>query len=61
MFCRDLECDDVEWARGQAWAFEQAMGAVWYYVGSDRGDESVGDAHPTRILADTMPGIDRNE
>ena len=26
-----LACDDLEWARGAAWAFEQAMGLVWYY------------------------------
>lgn len=26
--------DDAEWQRGRAWAFEQAMGAVWYYVES---------------------------
>jgi aminoglycoside phosphotransferase (APT) family kinase protein len=27
-------CDDAEWQRGRAWAFQQAMGAVWYYVDS---------------------------
>ncbi|MGY4646597.1 aminoglycoside phosphotransferase (APT) family kinase protein [Mycobacterium sp. URHB0021] len=27
-----LGCDDAEWQRGRAWAFQQAMGAVWYYV-----------------------------
>jgi aminoglycoside phosphotransferase (APT) family kinase protein len=27
----DLGCDDLEWERGKAWAFQQAMGAVWYY------------------------------
>jgi aminoglycoside phosphotransferase (APT) family kinase protein len=27
----DLACDDLEWARGMAWAFEQAIGLVWYY------------------------------
>jgi aminoglycoside phosphotransferase (APT) family kinase protein len=26
-----LSCGDVEWERGKAWAFEQSMGAVWYY------------------------------
>ncbi|MET0426024.1 MAG: aminoglycoside phosphotransferase family protein [Actinoplanes sp.] len=26
-----LNCDDLEWERGRAWAFEQAMGLVWYY------------------------------
>jgi aminoglycoside phosphotransferase (APT) family kinase protein len=27
----DLGCDDLEWERGRAWAFVQAMGLVWYY------------------------------
>lgn len=31
----DLGCGDLEWARGKAWAFVQAMGAVWYYVESN--------------------------
>ena len=26
-----LGCDDLDWERGRAWAFEQAMGLVWYY------------------------------
>jgi aminoglycoside phosphotransferase (APT) family kinase protein len=32
---RTLVCDDLEWERGKAWAFEQAMGVVWYYVESN--------------------------
>lgn len=31
----DLRCDDLEWERGRAWAFEQAMGLVWYYQDSN--------------------------
>jgi aminoglycoside phosphotransferase (APT) family kinase protein len=31
---RRLGCDDAEWLRGRAWAFQQAIGAVWYYVDS---------------------------
>jgi aminoglycoside phosphotransferase (APT) family kinase protein len=27
-----LGCGELEWARGAAWAFEQAMGLVWYYA-----------------------------
>jgi aminoglycoside phosphotransferase (APT) family kinase protein len=27
-----LEVDELEWQRGRAWAFQQAMGLVWYYV-----------------------------
>jgi aminoglycoside phosphotransferase (APT) family kinase protein len=29
-----LGSDDLEWARGRAWAFAQAMGLVWYYSAS---------------------------
>jgi aminoglycoside phosphotransferase (APT) family kinase protein len=34
-FREDLGCDDLEWERGKAWAFQQALGAVWYYVDSN--------------------------
>ena len=34
-FRADLRCGDLEWARGVAWAFEQAMGLVWYYAESN--------------------------
>jgi aminoglycoside phosphotransferase (APT) family kinase protein len=27
----DLGCGNLDWRRGQAWAFQQAMGLVWYY------------------------------
>lgn len=30
-----LGCSDDEWQRGKGWAFEQAMGAAWYYVESN--------------------------
>lgn len=30
-----LDCGDVQWRRGIAWAFAQAMGAGWYYVESN--------------------------
>lgn len=35
VFRDDLGCGDLDWARGQAWAFEQAMGLVWYYADSN--------------------------
>jgi aminoglycoside phosphotransferase (APT) family kinase protein len=28
---RTLDEDELSWARGRAWAFEQAIGLVWYY------------------------------
>lgn len=30
-----LGCGDVQWRRGMAWSFEQAMGLVWYYRDSN--------------------------
>jgi aminoglycoside phosphotransferase (APT) family kinase protein len=27
-----LQCGDVQWGRGMAWALQQAMGLVWYYT-----------------------------
>ena len=29
-----LNCEEAEGQRGRAWAFQQALGAVWYYVDS---------------------------
>jgi aminoglycoside phosphotransferase (APT) family kinase protein len=48
----DLGCDDTEWARGQAWAFQQAMGAVWYYAQSNPAMSRMGRRTLARILAD---------
>lgn len=31
----DLGCGVVQWQRGMAWAFQQAMGLVWYYADSN--------------------------
>jgi aminoglycoside phosphotransferase (APT) family kinase protein len=52
----DLNCDDLEWERGKAWAFEQAMGAVWYYVKSNPAMSLMGQRTLQRITADTSPG-----
>ena len=49
----DLGCDDLDWARGKAWAFEQAMGLVWYYAGSNPAMSSMGRRTLQRIQADT--------
>jgi aminoglycoside phosphotransferase (APT) family kinase protein len=48
----DLGCDDLQWARGRAWAFEQAMGLVWYYVDSNPGMSRIGRRTLARITAD---------
>ncbi|MES4903574.1 MULTISPECIES: aminoglycoside phosphotransferase family protein [unclassified Streptomyces] len=48
-----LGCDDLEWERGKAWAFEQAMGLVWYYLESNPTMSRMGQRSLERILADT--------
>jgi hypothetical protein len=47
-----LQCDDLEWARGAAWAFAQATGAVWYYAHSNPAMSRMGRRTLERILAD---------
>lgn len=51
---RALHCDDLEWERGKAWAFEQAMGAVWYYVQSNLTMSAMGRRTLQRIAADRL-------
>ena len=48
-----LGCDDLEWERGKAWAFVQAMGLVWYYVESNPVMCRTGRRSLERILADS--------
>ncbi|MFC8433553.1 aminoglycoside phosphotransferase family protein [Streptomyces sp. NPDC057253] len=50
---RTLACDDLEWERGKAWAFEQAMGLVWYYVDSNPTMSLLGRRTLDRILEST--------
>ncbi|SFB52797.1 hypothetical protein SAMN05216266_11689 [Amycolatopsis marina] len=54
-FRDDLECDDLEWERGKAWAFHQAMGLVWYYVDSNPAMSRMGQRTLKRLMADTPP------
>jgi aminoglycoside phosphotransferase (APT) family kinase protein len=46
-----LNCSDLEWERGKAWAFEQAMGLVWYYRQSNPAMSRTGRRTLRRILA----------
>lgn len=43
---------DVEWLRGAAWAFQQAMGLVWYYEESNPPMSALGLSTMRRLLAD---------
>ncbi|XVS68238.1 aminoglycoside phosphotransferase family protein [Actinosynnema sp. CA-299493] len=51
-FRADLGCDDLEWERGKAWAFQQAMGLVWYYVDSNPSLSRMGRRTLERLTAD---------
>ncbi|NUT42121.1 MAG: aminoglycoside phosphotransferase family protein [Thermoactinospora sp.] len=47
----ELGCDDLEWERGRAWALQQAMGLVWYYVESNPAMSLMGRRTLERLLA----------
>jgi aminoglycoside phosphotransferase (APT) family kinase protein len=47
----DLGTGDAEWERGRAWAFVQALGAVWYYVDTNPAMYTMGRRTLDRILA----------
>jgi aminoglycoside phosphotransferase (APT) family kinase protein len=47
----DLGCDDLTWARGQAWALQQAMGLVWYYLHSNPTMSRIGRRTLARLQA----------
>lgn len=49
----DLKCEDLEWERGRARAFEQSLGVVWYYVDSNPAMSLMGQRTLHRIMADT--------
>ena len=48
-----LGSDDVEWKRGAAWAFQQAMGLVWYYRSTNPAMSTLGRSTLARILDET--------
>jgi aminoglycoside phosphotransferase (APT) family kinase protein len=52
-FREGLGCDDLEWARGRTWAFIQAMGVAWYYIGTNPPMSRMGIRTVGRILADS--------
>lgn len=47
---RTLGSDDLEWERGKAWAFQQAMGVVWYYIETNPTMSRMGRRTLDRIL-----------
>lgn len=49
----ELASDDLEWERSKAWAFEQALGAVSYYLDTNPTMSRMGQNTLARILAAT--------
>lgn len=47
----ELNSSQVQWNRGMAWAFQQAMGLVWYYAESNPTMSQWGRRTIDRILA----------
>ena len=47
-----LGCGDVQWRRGMAWAFQQAIGLVWYYAESNPTMSAFGRRTLDRLLAE---------
>ena len=54
VFRAELASDDLEWERSKAWAFEQAIGATWYYVDTNPMMSRMGRMTLARILANTQ-------
>ncbi|CAN5446234.1 aminoglycoside phosphotransferase family protein [soil metagenome] len=51
VFRTALSCSDLEWERGQAWAFQQALGLVWYYRSSNPSMSELGRRTLDRLVA----------
>ncbi|MGQ3077819.1 MAG: phosphotransferase [Allorhizobium sp.] len=52
VFREALEVDDVEWQRGAAWAFQQAIGLVWYYKDTNPVMADLGRSTLSRLVED---------
>ncbi|WP_144796017.1 aminoglycoside phosphotransferase family protein [Microbacterium paludicola] len=56
VFRAGIGSDDLEWRRGAAWAFQQAMGLVWYYRHSNPAMSALGRSTLHRLLGDDHIG-----
>lgn len=52
IFREALQADDLEWRRGAAWAFQQAMGLVWYYKDTNPVMSGLGRSTLSRLMED---------
>jgi aminoglycoside phosphotransferase (APT) family kinase protein len=61
-----LRCPDLDWERGRAWAFEQALGLVWYYAETNPVMSRLGRVTLDRIQSadaalPAIPAFERRE
>lgn len=49
-----LGCGELEWSRGKAWAFAQAMGLVWYYRESAPALSEMGRRTLERVIGEEV-------
>lgn len=54
LFRETLGVDDIEWQRGAAWAFQQAMGLVWYYKDTNPVMAELGRSTLSRLVEDDL-------
>ncbi|BCJ40137.1 putative phosphotransferase [Actinoplanes ianthinogenes] len=55
----ELKCGDLDWERGRAWAFQQAMGLVWYYHRTNPTMARLGRSTLRRLLSASRPATGR--
>ncbi len=48
---RAMSCSELQWERGAAWAFEQAIGAYWYYRDSNPTMADMGRTTLERLVS----------
>lgn len=53
VFREVLRPDELQWQRGRAWAFQQAMGLVWYYAESSPAVSNIGRRTLGRLLTES--------
>lgn len=51
---QSLGSDALEWQRGAAWAFAQAIGLVWYYEASNPGMAALGRSTLARLVEEEI-------
>lgn len=54
LFREATGASELEWRRGAAWAFEQAMGLVWYYQETNPTMSRLGQRTISRLLDDPV-------